>query len=143
MGMKKKKGTETKERGFIDGVKPGQYRLVGGLAFIDKSDSRYKDYRKAMRKTGGVSPDETWNLDVCFGMFMAPRVRLYKELTIGYPGYLKGMDEWHKILDQIAEGLEMLGRGEPEIGDPDWKAKERKIKKALRLFAKYIQSMWC
>ena len=136
----KKKSTKSEKRGFFGDVKPGRYQLVGGLAFIGRKDKRWAEYKEVQKRTG-VSPDETWDLDVCFGMFMAPRVRLYKELTIGYPGYLKSMDEWHKILDQIAEGLEMLGRGEPDIGDPDWKKKQAKVNKALKLFAKYIQAM--
>ena len=72
---------------------------------------------------------------------MAPRVREYRKRTDGYPGDMT-WDAWMETLDKIAEGLEMMARGEPDVGDPDWKEKQAKVDKALELFAKYIKAMW-
>lgn len=123
-------------------VKSGRYQLVGGLAFIGRNDPRWAHYREVLSKTG-ISPDEAWNLDVCFGMFMEPRIRDYRNRTIGYPGTLAGgMDEWHQLLDKIADGLGLLANGEPDWGDPEAEDKNARIDEALKLFAEWIRGMW-
>lgn len=111
------------------------WKHQGGLMYVDKKDQRYDDYKKVQKETG-VSPDETWNLDTTIAMFILPRIRMFKQQTIGVPCDFKSMDEWHAELDKMIVAFELLS-GEECIDD-----RQEKIDKGLDAFRKYFQALW-
>lgn len=63
-----------------------------------------------------VNSKEIWNLDCNIAKYILPRLKMYKKLTIAYPGYDEAntpekWDEWDRCvpirLDDLYEGMEL------------------------------------
>ena len=97
------------------------------------------------KRRSGVSPDETWNLDVSIATFLVPRLRKFRELTDKYPavGGVPTMEAWHGILDRTIAAFEALMDDEPHgITDEERKERDAMINEGIALFAKYLRGMW-
>ena len=70
-----------------------------GLMYVKKSDKRYAQYKEIQKKTG-VSPDETWSLDITFANFILPRLRMYKERNAKNADIDKMIDAFTLILEE-------------------------------------------
>ena len=108
----------------------------GGPMHVGKDDHRYAEYREEQKRTG-VSPDETWNLDMTIAAFALPRLRLFKERTTGVPCCFGSMDEWHAELDRMILAMELLSNDQ-FIHEYE----QRKIEEGLASFCKYFQALW-
>ena len=104
---------------------------------IGRNDGRYGEYRRIQKETG-VSPDECWNIDKTFACFMVPRLKMFRDMTCGYPGALSSMEEWHGILDRVIDGLELMSEDRCVYTDGE----RSRIDDALDLFGEWIQGMW-
>ena len=86
----------------------------------------------------GFADSEVWNLDETIIRFTLPRLKRLKEIQHGYPNGLNE-EKWDKILSEIIECIEMyLGRMNYEFEEKDYK----RIKKAFKLFGKYLPDLW-
>lgn len=145
---KKSKGIKTTKQD--PPIEPTRYRYDAPTRFIGQTDPRYAEYAEFKEKYG-FSPDETWSLDTVMEEFMLPRLRHYKEVTIGYPGTLESMEKWHEILDEI---IWMMEQDIWDMNNDDrcflhsnytprqLKAYNRRMGKARKLFGKYWCALW-
>lgn len=84
-----------------------------------------KRQRKKWLKQHGkyVNPRDTWALDYTIAEFVLPRLKLFKEKTLGYPGTGEAdtPEKWDAILDKIMFSFELiLNEDTWEIGDPEY-----------------------
>lgn len=98
---------------------------------IEADDERQEEWRR-QRATRGFDDTETWNMEHVFAKFMAPRLRVFAEKTICHPPEIT-MDEWRRVVLNIAIGLEEL-----EKDDPDYKL----IDKAWTLLYDWHNDLW-
>ena len=108
----------------------------GGPMCVGRDDGRYAEYREEQKKTG-VSPDETWNLDVTIAEFVLPRLKLFKEKTIGVPCCFGTMEEWHAELDRMIRAFELMC-DDKAFGSES----QNEIDAGLDSFRKYFQALW-
>lgn len=69
-----------------------------------------KRIRKKWLKKQGlyVNPKETQNLDCNIAKYVLPRLKMYKKLTIAYPGYGEANtpEKWDELLDKMIWSFE-------------------------------------
>ena len=108
--------------------------------------------KKWLKKQGlYVNPKEIWDLDTRIAKYILPRLKMYKKLTICYPGIGEANtpEKWDELLDKMiwsferaANYYEIYNNVSPTT-DPDWKEKNKeinnKIQEGLMLFAKWYQ----
>ena len=121
--------------------KTERYEWTGKTYLIDSKDKRYKKFLKIKEKTG-ISPDETWNLYINIAEFIFPRLKMFKEHTIGTPGCLNSFEEWHEILDKMIWSFEQIAKDEEPFDAEENKKYYKKIDEGLKLFYKYFQCLW-
>lgn len=77
-----------------------------------------KRQRKKWLKQHGkyINPKDTWSLDYTIAEFVLPRLKLFKEKTLGYPGTGEANtpEKWDAILDKIILSFELI------LDDDDW-----------------------
>lgn len=86
----------------------------------------------------GFSDRETWSLDYSLAKIIAPRLKLFKKLTIGVPDGLT-QREWFDILDKMIASFEFASSQER------WMASDEEYQEhseGLQLFAKYYFYLW-
>lgn len=145
---KKSKGIKTAKQDLP--IEPTRYRYDSPTRFVGQTDSRHAEYAK-FKEEHGFSPDETWSLDVVMEEFLLPRLKYYKEVTVGYPPDLETMERWHEVLDEIIWMMEqdvwdMNGDDRCFLNTnytlKELKAYNRRMGKARKLFGKYWMSLW-
>ena len=82
-----------------------QYVSKRATRYVNRDDKRYDRYVK-YKERHGFSPDECWNLDETLVEFLLPRLRYFRNHTIGYPSSIKTFEEWTAILDKIIWSFE-------------------------------------
>ena len=113
------------------------WKHVGGPMLIGRSDKRYEEYREIQKETG-VSPDETWNLDETIAMFVLPRLKMFRNDTIGYPCELKSIEEWHGILDRMIDSFGLMCEQKTSYEEDE----QSRIEEGLDLFRKWFHALW-
>ena len=125
-----------------------QYVSKRPTRFLNKKDKRYKGY-VAFKERHGFSPDECWNLDDTMAEFLLPRLRYFRNHTIGYPRLIKSFEQWTAILDKIIWSFEQrlkhgwLPKDEylQEIG-LSRDVYEKRYRQGLKLFGKWWEALW-
>lgn len=90
------------------------------------------------RLTRGWDDSETWSLDASLPHVILPRLKRFKEITIGVPGDLS-KEEWEQILDKMIAAFEFAG------SEARWTAPASEFEKhqeGLDLFAKHYFGLW-
>lgn len=114
-----------------------------------------RTYRYLWQKiTRGFSDQVTWNLDYDMAKWILPRLKRFKELNNGYPDDLTS-ERWDEILDEMIWAFNYIANdGEGKIFTADtrpgafekereqWKAAEKRVDEALKLFGEYFQALW-
>lgn len=115
-----------------------------------------KRTRKKYLKAHGlyVNPRETWDLDTRIAQFTLPRLKLYKEKSICYPGRgdMDTPEKWHDAVDKMIAAFELLADEQRDYYwlDERLSQSEKKtineiqqttITEGLELFAKYYQNL--
>lgn len=95
-------------------------------------------YQKTAR---GFTDEELWNLDCTFVDWIIPRLKVFKEKTIGYPADVKSPEEWDKILDKIIKAFELYKQA-PCDDLKQLHMDNQIIKEGFELFAKRIHNLW-
>lgn len=125
----------------------GRYEWTSDTFFIKEEDERFEEYKKIKEETG-ISPDETWSLYNNIALFILPRLKMFREKTIGVPGGFRSIKAWHKVLDKMIWSFEMLTREDEDSDMPpkDWSKSNdeyyKEVDKGIKLFAKYFQCLW-
>ena len=117
-------------------------------------DTRFNLKMWWQRITRGWSDIEVWNLDDTVSKWIVPRLKAFREETIGYPPDM-GFEDWQTELDEMIFGFEFEGSEWYEknvfpIKDQD--AKNAKIREYIDLckraedgrilFAKRFDHLW-
>lgn len=90
------------------------------------------------RITRGWDDSDTWALDATIALFALPRLKRFRQLTIGYPvGLTEG--EWKRILNEIEWFLEKSSDGAIQLKDQE---ERERYKKAKLLWGEYFNSLW-
>jgi hypothetical protein len=89
--------------------------------------------------TRGFSDDETWNLDRRLAANIAPRLRLFKQLTHCSPMDIS-FEEWHRNLDQMIFSMEYLASDYEDRKEDEetW----NKVQAGCELFGRYLPQLW-
>lgn len=118
----------------------GRYEYVGGFIMMDKGDGRAEEYDRIREKTG-VSPDETWSLDVSLAHFMAPRLKAFRQYANGYPAaHFKDMKAWLRAVRKMERAFRLIiQEGDGKVLDEKRRKQEER---GLDLFGKYLCSLW-
>lgn len=103
------------------------------FTLINRSDKRWDDY-KEQRMSRGFDNSETWSLDSTISRFIEPRLKVFKELHAGYPGYLTE-EKWEEILDKMIKAFEYINN------DDTFDHKEE-VDEGLDLFRKHFFDLW-
>lgn len=113
----------------------------------------------------GVSDMDCWSLDYYLSKVISKGCRTIKKHTCGYPCSLESMEQWEKILEEIAWTFDT----KIKIGDMDWrmhvdkkhekelqesytnsgfdihimtKEEIKRYKNGKKLFMKYFDNLW-
>lgn len=101
------------------------------------------------RRIRGFDDSDTWSLDVTLSRWIVPRLKRFKEVKMGIPGFdhidhENNFDEaekyWDECLDKMIEAFEIIAYDEG-----DWVYSEvnrNKIDEGLDLFRKYFLNLW-
>lgn len=127
--------------------------------------------KKYLKKKGTyVNPIECWNLDYTIAKWILPRLKLFREETVGYPsidrkiyaetGEMVGItfEDWQKILDEIIlafeqvlidpmdicidKNLNLKNKLDYKIYENICEERNKKIERGLDLFKYYFQDLW-
>lgn len=98
--------------------------------------------KKWLKKQGlYVNPKELWSLDCNIAKYVLPRLKMYKKLTIAYPGYDEALDKMIWSFEQVANNYEIYMS--INFKDSEWRDKCKdlndEIQEGLMLFAKWFQ----
>ena len=143
----------------------------GCRVYFKYEDIKLWGYRTYQRIRYGVSDMECWNLDITLGKFILPRLKHFKKMNrYCYVAELTP-EEWENILDEIIWAFDYMANDEKYLKMPEfdsdmenifnpnrpktikreleWKEYFNKSKsfqhrktEALKLFAKYYESLW-
>lgn len=117
----------------------GRYEYVGGFVLMDPDDGRAKEYEEIRRKTG-VSPDETWSLDVSLAHFMVPRLKAFRKMAGCCPVCFKDMKSWLRTVQKMERAFRLIiEEGDGKVLDEKRRKQEER---GLDLFRKYLDSLW-
>ena len=94
------------------------------------SPERVEEYRR-QRIERGFDDTELWNLDTTILKFVLPRLKRFRECTIGYPPEFKTLEEWQECLDKMIDNIDKIIKSEE---DADYEGFE--------LFKKYFFNLW-
>ncbi len=107
--------------------------------------------KKRLKKQGlYVNPKETLDLDCNIAKYVLPRLKMYKKLTIAYPGYGEANtpEKWDALLDKMIWSFEQVANDYEiyvsiNFKDSDWMDKYNelndKIQEGLTLFTKWFR----
>ena len=110
-------------------------------------------HKKWLKKQGlYINPREMWQLDCIIAKYILPRLRMYKKLTVAYPGYDEAStpEKWDDLLDKMIWSFEQAANyyeiyESIDCKDLNWKEKQKelndKIQEGLMLFAKWFQHL--
>lgn len=83
----------------------------------------------------GWDDTETWSLDSTMKRYLSPRLKRFKELTIGFPSCLESFDDWLEILDDIIYWCDYDRLNGESEGDERYKIGQN-------YFFKHFNSLW-
>ena len=104
---------------------------------------RYRPWKRDLkffwqRRTRGWDDGETFSLDYSLAKLIAPRLRRFREITIGIPNG-KSERKWKEELDKMIASFEFAG------SEAVWDASPEEFKKhqeGFRLFTKNYFRLW-
>lgn len=100
---------------------------------LEVNDEKRTELFKQQRLERGFDDTETWNLDLTISRFILPRLKVFKEKTIGYPPELT-FEEWQDIIQKMIDYFEAKSNEDNFLEDID--------SEGFDLFCKYFESLW-
>lgn len=86
----------------------------------------------------GVAPAELWSLDYTIALYIYPRIKKFRKITMGYPGRLTE-EQWDTILGKIEQAFKLIILNEVTfLTDEEHKL----IEEGLDLFREYYFHLW-
>lgn len=111
----------------------------GALMQEDNMDE-WEKVLKRMKKNEKYLEGELFNLDDTLTAFILPRLKGFRDATIGYPPYLGSLENWQSELDKMIKAFQILYDCERlnTLSDSD----EEAIEIGLKSFAEYYNHLW-
>lgn len=128
--------TEDEKQKLFDVIKANGYHWNDETKTLEKlveSKSKVGDYKYT------ITDKELCNLDYTICEWLLPRLKAFKEKTIGYPSTLNSPKEWYDILEKIILALELYNS---DLLDNQERARSEQIKEGFELFSKYFRNLW-
>lgn len=128
--------TEDEKQKLFDVIKANGYHWNDETKTLEKlveSKSKVGDYKYT------ITDKELCNLDYTICEWLLPRLKAFKEKTIGYPSTLNSPKEWYDILEKIILALELYNS---DLLDNQERARSEQIKEGSELFSKYFRNLW-
>lgn len=91
-----------------------------------------KEEYKQQRIQRGFDDTECWNLDTTILQFTLPRLKRFRECTVGYPPEFETLEEWQECLDKMIMAIEHIL--DSTVDEKDYENFE--------LFKKYFSNLW-
>ena len=86
----------------------------------------------------GVAPAELWSLDYTIALYIYPRIKKFRKITMGYPGRLTE-EQWDDILGKIELAFKLIVLDQlASLTDEEHKS----IEEGLDLFREYYFHLW-
>ena len=114
------------------------YKLNKPTMFIKRSDERFEQFKK-FKKQNGFTPDQTWSLYYNIAIFVLPRLKHFRKLTIGIPMNFKTMEQWHQILDKMIFSFESILKYDDCVLPEQYSQKYSDSKQAITAYTKDLQ----
>lgn len=95
------------------------------------SPERAEEYKR-QRIERGFDDTECWNLDTTILKFVLPRLKRFRECTIGYPPEFKTLEEWQECLEKMITSIEKIINDDNKGVDYE----------GFELFKKYFFNLW-
>lgn len=91
----------------------------------------------------GYSDEELWNFDATFCKWVIPRLKAFKEKTIGYPVECNSLEEWKGIIQKMITAFELYNTDQLyNPGFKDFEKENKLIQEGFELFSKHLPSLW-
>lgn len=90
------------------------------------------------RFTRGWDDSETWSLDASLAKLILPRLRRFKEVTIGHPADIDA-DEWSRSIDKMIETFEFISSDDYYHSTVE---QDKMVREGLKLFAENYRGLW-
>lgn len=97
------------------------------------------DHENKLDKDMGVVVCQTWNLDLTLAMELYTYIKAFKDIAPGHPACFENMGEWHRVLDEMADGFKDYIDRKNEL---DFNAEYPKLEHSLDLLKEYWQALW-
>lgn len=93
-----------------------------------------------MKKNEKYLEGELFNLDDTLTAFILPRLKGFRDATIGYPAYLGSLENWQSELDKMIRAFQILYdcKSLNSLGDSE----EEAIEIGLKSFAEHYNHLW-
>ena len=93
-----------------------------------------------MKKNEKYLEGELFNLDDTLTAFILPRLKGFRDATIGYPAYLGSLGNWQSELDKMIRAFQILYdcKSLNSLGDSE----EEAIEIGLKSFAEHYNHLW-
>lgn len=101
-----------------------------------------------------VNPRDTWNLDYTIAEYVLPRLKLFNQISISYPGRdeMDTAEKWHNAIDKMITAFQLVIDTD-DLHDRYWddnfhfnqelfEKDQAQIKEGLHLFAEWFQHLW-
>ena len=107
-----------------------------GKKEIKKIIESNKRLKKDLKKNG-FDRSECWNLDSTIAQFTLPRLKYFRNYTIGFPSDFKNIEQWRETIDKMILSLEYIVEDDYTSDVPF-----EEVQKGLELFGKYLYHLW-
>ena len=101
-------------------------------------DKRYPKWIH-QRITRGFDDRETWSLDCTIARFVAPRLDVLRDTSVGYPPDLESQEAWTAVIDKMSQAMYLVAdqfRREIDGNTQEY------IDEGLELFSFFFQALW-
>lgn len=109
----------------------------GHLDTLDIDDKRTKYYLDQIKQRGW-DDTELWSLYTTIAKFTLPRLRRFKEITVGCPTSIPDIEQWKFILECMIKAFEFLSEEKDANTDKDY----LDIEIGLNYFRQYFTALW-
>ena len=112
---------------------------------LNLTDNRVTEWAK-QRDELGFDEREIWSLQTRISNYILPRLKLYRDISVGRPGNVPTIEEWHDILDKMIKAFEISSLIFEHRSDPYYNINTEEgyniYKEGMELFKEYFLDLW-
>ncbi len=112
---------------------------------LNLTDDRVTEWVKQHDELG-FDEREIWSLQTRISNYILPRLKLYREISVGRPGNVPTIEKWHNILDKMIKAFEISSLIFEHRSDPNYNINCEEgyniYKEGMELFKEYFLDLW-